>query len=166
MKDNGDLKTILIHLSKYNPLKKHLDHIVVADDNGIVVAGHHQTAIAGDRGTAIVGEEGLAITKEFGIAIASYKGKAAVGSYGKAFAGERGQAYAGDNGLAWADMDGIARAGEKGEIHIRYWDTETRRTRTKVGYIGEDGLKFNTPYYLNDRHEFEEVNPSSAQEAA
>jgi len=36
-------------------------------------------------------------------------------------------------------------------VQIKYWDG---RSRTKVGYIGEDGLLPNTPYKLDDKYNF------------
>ncbi len=65
----------------------------------------------------------------------------AVGALGTATAGDRGTATAGDSGT----------------ICIKYWDSKTDRYRTVVGYVGEDGIKANTPYQLNDDHKFVEV---------
>ena len=50
---------------------------------------------------------------------------------------------------------GVSTAGEWGSIAIYWWDGI--RMRVKVGTIGENGLKPNTKYSLNDAHEFEEV---------
>lgn len=36
-------------------------------------------------------------------------------------------------------------------------DAEADRWRTAFGYIGENGIKANTAYHLNGKHEFEEV---------
>jgi len=82
---------------------------------------------------------------------------AQVGALGTATAGYRGTATAGDGGTATAGDGGTATAGDGGEIRIRYYDSKHDRMRTRVGYIGEDGLKANTPYRLNDKNEFEEV---------
>ena len=42
----------------------------------------------------------------------------------------------------------------KGIIQIKYYDG--KRYRIKIGYIGENGLKPNVKYKLNNNHEFEE----------
>ncbi|MEL5850144.1 MAG: hypothetical protein U7M05_12415, partial [Candidatus Igneacidithiobacillus chanchocoensis] len=48
-------------------------------------------------------------------------------------------------------------AGDGSELRIRYWDNNADRYRTKIGYVGEDGIKPNTPYKLDDKHEFVEA---------
>lgn len=133
--------------------------IVVAGRRGIAEAeeGSYKIAVAGEYGKALVGFRGAALVDRKGVAIAGREGIAIV-------AGSWGHAIAGDLGVAIANFFSTAQAGQKGEIHIRYFDIKTQRCRTKIGYIGENELKPNTPYRLNDQHEFEEVRDSSAQE--
>ena len=98
--------------------------------NNHVLAGYKGTATAGNYGTATAG----------------YKGTATAGRHGTANAGDYGTANAGEGGTA--------TAGIEGKIAIDYWDG---RSRTKVGYIGEDGedgLEPNTPYKLDDKYNF------------
>ena len=64
-------------------------------------------------------------------------------------------ATAGNRGTATAGDDGTATAGDRGMIVIKYHDGD--RSRLKVGYIGEDGLRPNTVYRLDDNNNFEEV---------
>ena len=88
-----------------------------------------------------------------------------VGSLGTATAGYRGTATAGESGTATADYRGTATAGnygtatagESGELRIQRWDDKASRYRTVLGYVGENGIKADTAYRLNDKHEFEEV---------
>ena len=82
-----------------------------------------------------------------------------VGALGTATAGNRGTATAGNYGTATAGESGTATAGESGEIRIQWWDNKAQRYRTKIGYVGEDDIKPDTAYRLNDNHEFEEVQP-------
>ena len=63
----------------------------------------------------------------------------------------------GSLGTATAGESGTATAGESGEIRIQWWDSKAQRYRTKIGYVGEDGIKADTAYKLNDNNEFEEV---------
>jgi hypothetical protein len=86
-------------------------------------------------------------------------GTATAGDSGTATAGALGTATAGDSGTATAGYSGTATAGYSGTICIRYWDAKAERYRTKVGYIGEDGLKPDTAYRLDDEHRFAEVTP-------
>jgi hypothetical protein len=122
--------------------------VTVGDDQCAQV-GAFGFATAGDRGTATAGYSGTATAGDRGTATAGYSGTATAGYSGTATAGDRGTATAG--------YSGTATAGYSGEIHIRYYDRANDRMRTRVGYIGEHGLKANTPYRLNDKNEFEEV---------
>jgi len=106
---------------------------------GGAIAGYRGTATAGYRGTATAGEGGTATAGEGGTATAGNWGTATAGNWGTATAGE----------------GGTATAGEFGIIQIRYFSNG--RWRIKTGYIGEDGLKPNTPYRLDENNEFAEV---------
>jgi hypothetical protein len=57
-------------------------------------------------------------------------------------------------GTATAGDDGTATAGVRGEIRIRFYDAKNERYRTKVGYIGEDGIEADTPYRLDATNNF------------
>ena len=138
---------------------------------GTATAGDHGTATAGRHGTAIVGDNGTATVGKFGSASAGYDGSATAGEYGTATVDKFGSASAGDHGTATAGRHGTAtvgkfgsasagkygtaKAGEYGQIMIEYY-CEGRR-RTKVGYIGEDGLLPDVAYKLNDKGEFVEA---------
>lgn len=63
----------------------------------------------------------------------------------------------GDKQSAIVGALGTATAGYSGELRIRYWDNKAQRYRTAQAYVGEDGIKADTPYRLNDKHEFVEV---------
>jgi len=128
-----------------------------AGDGGTATAGDGGTATAGYSGAATAGDSGTATAGYSGTATAGDRGTATAGDRGTATAGDRGAATAGDRGAATAGDSGTATAGDGGEIRIRYYDSKHDRMRTRVGYIGEDGLKANTPYRLNDKNEFEEV---------
>ena len=106
-------------------------------------AGFMGTASAGDRGTASAGNDGTA----------------SAGNDGTASAGDRGTASAGEGGTASAGNDGTASAGEGGTILLRWWDG--RRSRTIVGYVGENGIKPNTPYRVNDKGELRKVSSAT-----
>ena len=73
---------------------------------------------------------------------------ASAGDHGTASAGYRGTANAGDEGTASAGDGGTASAGDEGTLVIKYWDGD--RYRLAVGYVGEDGIKPNTPYRVEN----------------
>ncbi|MFJ0688879.1 hypothetical protein WLU62_11930, partial [Bordetella bronchiseptica] len=93
-----------------------------------------------------------------GTATAGESGTATAGNYGTATAGNYGTATAGNYGTATAGNYGTATAGEKGELRIQWWDAKAERYRTVLGYVGEDGIKADTKYRLDDNHKFVEVS--------
>lgn len=52
---------------------------------------------------------------------------------------------------------GTATAGDMGTIMIKWWDAKNNRSRTETAYIGENGIKPNTKYKLDGKHQFVEV---------
>jgi hypothetical protein len=52
----------------------------------------------------------------------------------------------GINAVAMAGVDGAAKSGETGAIAI-FWH-DGNRIRIAVGYVGEDGIKSDTLYYV------------------
>ena len=110
---------------------------VAVEDRRVAVVGHRGTATAGDGGTATAG----------------YNGTATAGNRGTATAGEGGTATAGYNGTATAGYRGTATAGERGMLQIYYYDRNDKR-RLAVAYVGEDGIRPNVKYKLDDGAEF------------
>ena len=108
-------------------------------------------------GTVTVGDHGTATAGDGGIATAGNYGTAAAGSYGKATAGHCGKATVGDGGTAIAGGHGTAIAGDYGILQIKKWDSKCSRYRIITGYIGENGLKPNTEYKLNEGSQFVEA---------
>ena len=142
-----------------------------AGDMGTATAGIRGTATAGDRGTATTGIRGTATAGDWGTATAGYRGTATAGDSGTATAGDMGTATAGDSGTATAGDGGTATAGDggtattgirgtatagyRGVLLIRWWDGEC--FNLAVAIVGQNGIKPNVKYRLNDAHEFEEV---------
>jgi hypothetical protein len=113
-----------------------------AGDRGTATAGYAGTATAGYAGTATAGYRGTATAGNRGTATAGYAGTATAGYAGTATAGYAGTATAGNRGTA--------TAGEKGRIQIARWDTKAERKRLVVGYPGENGIRANKPYKLDE----------------
>lgn len=136
--------------------------VAISGSDGAALVGEGGIAITGDRGTASAGTYGTATAGLWGKAFAGFKGTASAQTFGEASAGVSGTANAGDvgtasvgdRGVANTGIGGIASAGDKGEIRIRYYDGQARRCRTKIGYIGENGLEPNQPYTLNEHGNF------------
>jgi hypothetical protein len=138
-----------------------------AGDSGTATAGYSGTATAGYRGTATAGYSGTATAGYSGTATAGYSGTATAGDSGTATAGDsgtatagdRGTATAGDRGTATAGYSGTATAGDSGTICLKWYDVRADRYRIEIAYVGENGIKPNTRYRLDDNRRFVEVKP-------
>jgi hypothetical protein len=69
--------------------------------------------------------------------------------------GYRGTATAGEGGTATAGYRGTATAGKGGTLDLQWWDG--KRYRRSLGYVGEDGIKVDTKYKLDNKGNFVEV---------
>ena len=69
----------------------------------------------------------------------------------------RGTAMAGYRGTAMAGDGGTATAGYGGSIAIRWWDGDSSRYRIRAFDVGENGIKAQTKYRLDDRGQVVEV---------
>ena len=75
-------------------------------------------------------------------------GTATAGVCGTATAGYCGTATAGDSGTATAGYRGTATAGDSGCISILYWNG--KKYKRAVFLVGENGIKPNKPYQLDE----------------
>ena len=69
--------------------------------------------------------------------------------------GRGGTSTSGYWGTSTSGDGGTSTSGDGGTLIITWYDGS--RPRRAVGYIGEDGLKPDTPYRVNRRGEFYEV---------
>ena len=51
----------------------------------------------------------------------------------------------------------IIQVGEDGCFACAWWDSKAERPRIAVAYVGEDGIKPNTKYQVNNKGKFIEV---------
>ncbi len=119
--------------------------------NVAVEAG--RMAVVGYSGTATAGNYGTATAGNYGTATAGYRGTATAGDGGTATAGNYGTATAGYRGTATAGYRGTATAGEGGMLQIYHYDYIDRR-RLAVAYVGENNIKPNVRYRLDDSANF------------
>ena len=47
--------------------------------------------------------------------------------------------------------------GNGAELRFRYYDSKAERCRIKIGYVGEDGIKPNVAYRIDDKHQIVEA---------
>jgi len=127
-----------------------------AGDRGTATAGHQGTVTAGERGKATAGDGGTTMAGREGTAMAGREGTATAGDYGTATVEDLGKATAGEWGKATAGYGGKATAGYGGILCLKHFDGE--RWRIKTAYVGEDGIRPNVGYVLDDGGNFVEVN--------
>ncbi len=125
---------------------------VAAGDFGYAVTRHGGPAATGDAGLAAAGDDSRATAGTLGLALTDEFGVSTAGQRGIAICGQAGRAVAGDYGIAIAAWGGSAQAGEHGVLVIRDdgWFL-------KVARVGEDGIKPDTPYKLDDEGRFVEA---------
>ena len=130
-----------------------VDAATIVDLDGKVKFPEGEVVFCGNREDAIADiiQRGADPSKVCYNRVHAGDGKAATAGYGgTATAGIYGTATAGYGGTATAGIYGTATAGKGGEIRIRWFDYDKSRFRTAIGYVGEDGIKPNTPYVVQD----------------
>jgi hypothetical protein len=120
---------------------------------GTSTSGHRGTSTSGDYGTSTSGDRGTSTSGYKGTSTSGYRGTSISGIGGTSTSEYGGISTSGYKGTSTSGEDGTSMSGDRGEIRIKYDDG--KRFRTKIGYIGEDGLLPNVPYRLNSNHEFE-----------
>lgn len=133
---------------------------VRAGDRGFAVTVHGTEATAGDGGLARAGEFGTARAGRGGVALGGTGGTATVCEHGLALARGSGRAIAGGGGVAfaWDDAwEGKVQAGEGGILLARWHDGS--RDRIAVAYVGEGGIRPDTPYRVDEEGRFVECEP-------
>ena len=123
---------------------------LVVDTNGKIKFPYCEVVHVGDQRSATQFLTDVGITGAIvgAFLTAGYSGTATAGYSGTATAGDWGTATAGDWGTATAGYRGTATAGDWGTVQVKWWDGE--RYRIATGYVGEDGIKANTPYRVVD----------------
>ena len=72
---------------------------------------------------------------------------------------ETATAFLAERAHGRAIVGGTSTSGYGGTIVLSFWDTEARRKRLVVGYVGEDGIEPNVAYHLDEAHRFQRVTP-------
>jgi hypothetical protein len=101
----------------------------------------------------VTGGDGATVTGGYRAIVTGGDGATVTGGYGAIVTGgDEATVTGGDRATVTGGYRAIVTGGDGGSIQIKHWDGE--RYRIKTGYIGEDGLKANTPYCLDGNHNF------------
>ncbi|HDL50765.1 MAG TPA: hypothetical protein ENG37_01975 [Firmicutes bacterium] len=126
-------------------------------DMGTSTSGDEGTATSGDYGTSTSGDWGTSTSGDWGTATSGDYGTSTSGDWGTSTSGDWGTSTSGYKGTSTSGYKGTSTSGKRGIIQIKFWDSKKDRHRFKTGYIGEEGLKPNVKYKLDENNEFEEV---------
>ena len=94
-------------------------------------------------------------TGNYGTSTSGNYGTSTSGDYGTSTSGFRGTSTSGDYGTSTSGYKGTSTSGYKGTLVIQWHDG--KRYRLAVAYVGEKGIKPNTPYKLDNEGNFVEV---------
>ena len=111
-------------------------------DHSTMTGGHRSTLTGGDHST-MTGGDGSILTG---------------GDHSTMTGGDGSILTGGDHSTMTGGDGSILIGGHRSELRIRYWDSAADRYRTAIAYVGEDGIKPNTAYKLDDNHQFMEVS--------
>ena len=111
------------------------------------LTGGYRSTLTGGYGSTLTGGDGSTLT---GGACSTL-----TGGYGSTLTGRDCSTLTGGDGSTLTGGDGSTlTGGYRSTLTLCYY---LDRKRLVTRYVGEDGIKPNTPYRLNDAHEFEEV---------
>ena len=131
----------------------------ISGARGTSISGDWGTSTSGDGGTSISGDWGTSTSGDGGTSTSGDGGTSTSGDWGTSTSGDGGTSTSGDWGTSTSGDGGTSISGDGGELRIRWRDSRANRYRTVIAYVGENGIKPNVPYRLNDVHEFVEVTP-------
>ena len=130
-----------------------VDYLMARGGAGLpVVYGRHSS---GDGGTSTSGHGGTSTSGYGGTSTSGNHGTSTSGYGGTSTSGYGGTSTSGNHGTSTSGGGGTSTSGGGGTLIITWHDGS--RYRRAVGYVGEDGLKPDTPYRVNSRGEFVEV---------
>jgi hypothetical protein len=153
-------------------------------DYGKSTSGTRGTSTSGTRGTSTSGDYGKSTSGDYGKSTSGYGGTSTSGAcgtstsgyggtstsgdggtstsgdYGKSTSGYGGTSTSGTRGTSTSGYGGTSTSGEGGILVLRWFDGV--RDRLVVRYVGEDGIKPDTIYKLDDKGQIVEVGPKPA----
>jgi len=139
------------------------DDATVTGGNYAMVTGGHRATVTGGYGATVTGGNYAMVTGGHGATVTGGCHATVTGGYGATVTGGYGATVTGGanatvTGGGHATVTGGHRAtvtGGHGAILLLSF--YSARKRVVTAYVGENGIKPNTPYRLNEVHEFEEV---------
>jgi len=107
--------------------------------------------------TVEVSEGGEALAGALSTMTGGDSAKMTGGDSAKMTGGDSAKMTGGDSATMTGGDSAKMTGGDKSVLCFSYYDKKSDRQKMKLAYVGEDGIKPNVPYRLNDKHELEEV---------
>jgi len=124
---------------------------------GQSTSGYYGQSTSGEHGQSTSGEHGQSTSGDYGTAITSGEhGQSTSGDYGTSISGDYGTSISKNRGTSQTGFYGTAISGELGILIIHWWDSINLRRKMSIAYVGENGIKPNTPYKLDKDGNFME----------
>ena len=139
------------------------DHSIVTGREHSKVSGGDQSTVSGGYHSIVTGGDCSTVTGGNYSTVTGWAGSTLTGGVGSTVTGGNYSTVTGGNystvtGGEFSTVTGGEFSTVKGDnwsvLQLLYWDG---RKRLVIAYVGEDGIKPNTPYRLNNDHQFEEV---------
>jgi len=126
----------------------------ISERNGTSISGKFGQSTSGEFGQSTSGDCGTSISGDYGTSISGICGYSISGDYGTSISKNRGTSQTGFYGIATSEEHGI--------LIIHWWDTINLKRKISIAYVGENGIKPNTPYKLDKDGNFvESPTPSN-----
>ena len=133
----------------------------ISGRKGTSISGRHGTSISGEFGQSTSGEFGQSTSGDYGTAISGDCGISISENCGYYISVDYGTSISKNKGTSQTGFYGIASSGEHGTLIIHWWDAINLRRKISIAYVGENGIKPNTPYKLDKDGNFMESPTSS-----
>jgi hypothetical protein len=153
----GDRDGAVAKIKKKHPVAACVYGTSTSGYGGTSTSGYGGTSTSGDRGTSTSGYGGTSTSGYGGTSTSGYGGTSTSGVYGTSTSGYGGTSTSGYGGTSTSGDRGTGQAGANGIIFLSWWDNKIDRCRMEIAYVGENGIKPDTKYRLDEKHKFVEV---------
>ena len=128
----------------------------VSGDDWSIVSGGHWSTVSGEHGSTVSGGDGSTVSGgDWSTVSGGHRSTVIGGDRSTVSGGDWSTVSGGDRSTVIGGHGSTVSGGEGAILNVRYSDGS--RWRIKTAYVGEGEIESNTPYGLNNRHEFEVV---------
>ena len=120
-----------------------------------ILTGGRGSTLIGGYGSTLIGGYGSTLTGGYGSTLTGGSRSTLTGGHRSTLTGGNDSTLTGGNdSTLTGGNDSTLTGGNFSTLQIRWWDHIASRERIATAYVGEDGIKANTAYRLDDNHRF------------